>query len=68
MMPLLVDVPGFSGCRTHYGNRSTETEGCLLLGTTKEKDFIGKSRKAYAVVYDLIEEALAKGKVFITIK
>lgn len=68
MMPLLVDVPGYSGVRLHWGNYSSSTDGCLLVGTGKATDMVTDSRKAYAVVHKLIEDGLAKGKVFITIK
>lgn len=47
LMPLLHDVPNFSGVRIHAGNKSEDTEGCILCGYTKAADFIGDSRKAF---------------------
>lgn len=46
-MPLLLNVPGFSGVRIHCGNTDKDTEGCILLGTTHSTDLIGGSRVAY---------------------
>ena len=47
LMPLLLNVPNFTGVRIHWGNRSIDSEGCLLLGKTKDIDFVGNSKIAY---------------------
>lgn len=68
LMPLLGNVPGFAGIRIHSGNTAADTEGCLLVGTTQSKDFVGNSRAAYAVLYAAIKNALDAGQpVTITI-
>jgi len=47
VMPLLLNVPKFEGIRIHSGNTNHDTEGCILVGTSRSKDFIGNSRKAF---------------------
>ncbi len=47
LMPLLIDVPNFQGIRIHSGNTSAHTEGCILVGMNKSKDFVGMSRIAF---------------------
>jgi len=68
MMPLLLNVPGYEGVRIHSGNDATQTEGCILLGTTRSVDFIGGSRDAIAKFYPKLEAGLKVGKVTLTIE
>lgn len=59
-MPLLVNVPGFEGIRIHWGNKAMDTDGCILVGKTEAKDFIGQSREQYAALFDRLKEAIDK--------
>jgi len=68
MMPLLLNVPGYEGVRIHSGNDATQTEGCILLGTTRSVDFIGGSRDAIAKFYPKLEAGLKVGKIYLTIE
>jgi hypothetical protein len=54
-LPLLLNVPNYEGVRIHPGNDATETEGCILVGTTHGKDFIGGSRKAFNLLMDKLK-------------
>lgn len=46
-MPLLINVPQFEGVRIHNGNKPEHTDGCILVGLSKEKDFIGMSKVCF---------------------
>tara|TARA_R110000744_G_scaffold55481_1_gene117264 strand:- start:361 stop:681 length:321 start_codon:yes stop_codon:yes gene_type:complete len=53
-LPLIKRVEGFKGVRIHAGNYPEDTHGCPLVGLNKSKDFIGMSRRAMAILMDLI--------------
>lgn len=69
-LPLLLDVPGFTGIRIHPGNTNADTEGCLLPGLAVGDDgnSVVSSRAAFAVLMDKIRLGLSGGEVWITIK
>jgi len=66
-LPLLLNVPNFAGIRIHSGNTAADTEGCILVGTTKAADSVGNSRVAFKALFEKIEAALKKEKVFIEV-
>jgi len=69
LLPRLENVAGFSGVLIHPGNTSEDTEGCILVGTSKTKDFVGGSQAAFKKLFPLIEKALVnKEKVTLVIK
>lgn len=67
LMPLLLNVPNFEGVRIHWGNYSKDTEGCILVGSTKGVDMIGNSRKQYSLLMTALRTAQANEKIFIEI-
>jgi len=57
-LPLLENVPNFTGVRIHAGNTSANTEGCILVGTTwSGKDFIGNSKVAFNKLFEKLKKA-----------
>ena len=57
LLPLVLNVPGFEGIRIHPGNTNHDTEGCILVGRTRSKDFIGQSRKAFTCLFTKMQLA-----------
>jgi hypothetical protein len=61
-LPLLLDVPGFSGIRIHPGNTVAHTEGCLLPGTDRHGKSVGRSVLAFDALFARLRQAKAKGE------
>lgn len=62
ILPLLVDVPGFSGIRIHAGNTAADTEGCILVGMDCGEDRISRSALAFSTLDAQIAAAIARGE------
>jgi hypothetical protein len=60
--PLLDNVPGFSGVRIHVGNFPTDTEGCILVGTTPGQDEVLDSKIAFEALMEKINAARNSNK------
>ena len=67
LMPILLDVPGFTGVRIHSGNAIADTEGCLLVGRTRGMARGRESRLAFDGLFPLLKAAFADG-IWITIE
>ena len=39
----------------HWGNDASDTEGCIVVGSRAAENFIGSSRKAFEMLWDLIQ-------------
>lgn len=51
-LPLLVDVPGFTGIRIHSGNTAADTEGCILVGSDRQARRVLQSRVAFERLFE----------------
>lgn len=61
-LPLLENVPNFDGVRIHPGNTAADTDGCILVGTSKGPDVVFESRKAFDALFPKIKAALDAGE------
>ena len=68
MMPLLLNVSNFQGVRIHSGNYSKDTDGCLLVGSTKGVNMIGNSKAQYAKLMVALRKATKGEKIWLTIE
>lgn len=64
-MPQVLNVPCFEGIRIHAGNKPEHTEGCLLVGKTKDVDFIGESKSTFSELLKLLKSVEKKEKITI---
>jgi hypothetical protein len=68
-LPLLLNVPAYSGVRIHPGNKAADTLGCILVGQydTATPNFIKNSRVTFNKLFSAIKNASKREKIFITI-
>ena len=68
-LPLLLNVPNFTGIRIHAGNTSKDTKGCILVGENTSKGVLSDSRLWVERLKRRIVDAKERGEgVFILIK
>lgn len=53
LLPLLLNVVGFTGVRIHPGNVATDTDGCILTGMQYDESTgrVTESRKAFDALF-----------------
>jgi hypothetical protein len=61
-LPILLDVPGFSGVRIHTGNTRYDTEGCILPGRSHQMGGVTQSVGAFEALFARIDAALLVGE------
>jgi hypothetical protein len=66
-MPLIAGIPNRSDIRIHWGNDPHDTNGCLLVGKTMGRDFVGSSRIAFNELWAKIEAPARAGQCYITV-
>lgn len=62
MMPLLLGVPGFEGVRIHPGNTAADTDGCILVGRSRNGESVQQSRAAYEALFGKLQQAVLRGE------
>ena len=68
LMPLICDVPNFSGVRIHAGNTAEDTDGCVLVGFNKIKGKVINSRETFAKLINIMFYAERDNKETFTIE
>ena len=56
LMPLIVNVKGFSGIRIHSGNTAADTLGCLIVGKNTQVGMVTQSRKTYNELFVILSK------------
>lgn len=68
ILPLLDNVPHFTGVRIHRGNTAKDTEGCILVGYNREVGKVLDSAATEQRLMAVLQNAVNKGEqIFITI-
>jgi hypothetical protein len=69
VLPLLKDVPGYAGVRIHKGNRTVDTDGCVLVGESLGRQCLVDSRKAFQrLMAQLVPASQRREKIWIEVK
>ena len=69
VLPLLLDVPGYTGIRIHAGFDENWTDGCICVGENKIKGKLINYKYWEAVIINKITEIYkAKNVLYLTIK
>lgn len=67
-MPHILDVPQFEGIRIHTGNRSEDSEGCLIPGQERIENYVRNSKLAFDALLQKLNLAWANNEeVWLTI-
>lgn len=61
-MPHVQNVPGFTGIRIHAGNQAEDTEGCILVGRSRNENWLRDSKIAFDALLQKLNVAWAAGE------
>lgn len=61
VLPLLIEVPGFTGVRMHAGNTAANVEGCIAVGRWDGAEALEQSRPALTELMSRLRAADAAG-------
>jgi len=67
MMPHIENIPDFNDVMIHFGNFPSQTDGCILVGSILESNFVGNSRAEFDTLYITILDAVTEGPQVIII-
>ena len=58
-VPLVEKVPGYDAIEVHWGNKSKDTDGCLITGRSHpaHKDWVSESNAAWDALMPKLERA-----------
>lgn len=65
-LPLLLNVPGYSGIRIHPGNTEVDTEGCLLPGVRSNMKVLN-SKATFTRLLSVLTKVEKKEEITISI-
>jgi hypothetical protein len=68
MMPLLLDVPNYTGIRIHSGNTERDTAGCILVGEKHGDNCLHHSVPAFDTLFNKLNSILQNEKIFMEIQ
>ena len=60
-LPLLMNVPHFTGIRIHRGNTAKDSHGCILPGENKRKGMVINSGTYEDIIVEKMTIAIANG-------
>lgn len=68
-MPLLNNVPSFTGILIHWGNSASDSSGCILVGKHYLNGRISDSKITFLALLDKMDKSIAAGEqIWITVK
>ena len=67
-IPHLYHIPDRTNILIHWGNDEADTEGCILVGTSRSDAFVGNSRLAFSQLMEKLRAVPSADTTFITVR